>query len=102
MPARAPTTATAPAARRSIGLRRSGHTEIITLLLAAKATVDAQNKQGITPLMMAAANGKVEAIRALLAAGADPKKQDFTGRDALGWAAGKPAALRALQAAHSG
>jgi hypothetical protein len=29
--------------------------------------------------------------------GADPKKQDFSGRDALGWGAGKPASLRALQ-----
>ena len=45
---------------------------------------------------------KIEVIRALLGAGADPKKQDFSGRDALGWAAGRPASLRALQAARSG
>jgi uncharacterized protein len=70
---------------------------MITLLLAAKATVDAQNKEGITPLMMAAANTKIEAISALLAGGADPKKEYFSGRDAIGWATGKPSSLRALQ-----
>jgi ankyrin repeat protein len=67
-------------------------------LLAAKAPVDATAPQGITPLMLAAANNKGEAIKVLIEGGADPKKQDFTGRDALGWAAGKPASLRVLQA----
>jgi ankyrin repeat protein len=78
----------------------SGQVETIRLLLAAKAPVDATAPQGITPLMLAAANNKGEAIKVLIAGGADPKKQDFTGRDALGWAAGKPASLRVLQAQH--
>ena len=76
-----------------------GQADSIRLLLAAKSPVDATAPQGITPLMLAAGANKGEAIKLLLAAGADPKKQDFTGRDALGWAAGKPAALRVLEAA---
>ena len=78
-----------------------GKLDVLRLLLAAKAQVDATNKQGITPLMQAAGRGKDEAVRALLAAGADPKKQDFSGRDAIGWATGKPISLRALQAAQT-
>ena len=77
----------------------AGQSEAIRLLLAAKAPVDATARQGITPLMLAAGGNKGEALKALLAAGADPQKQDFTGRDAIGWAAGKPAALRVLQGA---
>ena len=77
----------------------NGQVEVVRLLLAAKAPVDAPNKQGVTPLMMAADANKIEAVRALLAAGADPKKEDFAGRDALGWAQGKPGTLRLLEAA---
>jgi len=76
-----------------------GQVESIRLLLAAKSPVDVTAKQGITPLMLAAGGNKAEAVKLLLAAGADPKKQDFTGRDAIGWATGKPAALRVLTAA---
>jgi uncharacterized protein len=76
-----------------------GQAEAIRLLLAAKSPVDATARQGITPLMLAAGGNKGEAVKLLLAAGADRKKQDYTGRDALGWAAGKPAALRVLEAA---
>ena len=76
-----------------------GQPDSIRLLVAAKAPVDATAPQGVTPLMLAASANKAEAIKVLLAAGADPKKQDFTGRDATGWAAGKPAALRVLEAA---
>jgi uncharacterized protein len=75
-----------------------GQSESLRLLLAAKAPVDATARQGITPLMLAAGGNKADAVKLLLAAGADPKKQDYTGRDAIGWAAGKPAALRVLQA----
>ena len=75
-----------------------GQAETIRLLLAAKAPVDATARQGITALMLAAGGNKGEAVKLLLDAGADPKKQDFTGRDAIGWATGKPASLRVLQA----
>ena len=80
----------------------AGHVEVIGQLVEAKAPVDAVNHQGITPLMLAAGANKGEAVRALLKAGADPKKQDFTGRDALGYATGRPAALRVLQTARPG
>lgn len=73
-----------------------GSTDVIQLLLGAKASVDTQNKQGVTPLMMAAKSGQVPAVRLLLKNGADPKKQDFTGRDSMGWADGKPGVLQFL------
>jgi uncharacterized protein len=79
-----------------------GQVEAINMLVAAKAPVDAQNKQGITPLMLAAGADKPAAVKALLKAGADPTKQDFTGRDARGWALGHAAALQALEAAKTG
>lgn len=78
---------------------RRGDTTIIQLLLDAKATIDAQNLQGMTPLMMAANTGQVQAVRLLLKNGADPHRGDFTGRDAVGWADGKPAVLQFLRAA---
>lgn len=73
-----------------------GRLDFVRLLIANKATVDAPNRQGITPLMTAAAQGQPAAARILLAAGADPRKQDFTGRDAFGWGVGKPAVMQAL------
>jgi len=80
----------------------SGRVEALRMLIDAKAPVDAQNRQGVTPLMLAAGANKGEAVKALLKAGANPKRQDFTGRDATGWASGKPSALRALQEAQAG
>lgn len=76
----------------------NGRVDAIKVLLAANATVDAPDRQGITPLMSAIAHNQVNAVKALLAGGADPKKQDFTGRDAFGWAAGQSTIVRLLQA----
>jgi uncharacterized protein len=75
-----------------------GNLDIVRILLDAKANPDAANHDGITPLMLAADKSQPAAIRLLLAGGADAKKQDFTGRDAFGWAAGKPAVMQALNA----
>jgi ankyrin repeat protein len=75
----------------------AGHTQVLQMMIQARGQLDAQNRQGVTPLMMAAGGGKVAAVKALIAAGADPRKQDFTGRDAFGWATSQPAALRALR-----
>ena len=78
---------------------QKGSSEVIQALLGAKAAVDPQNRQGVTPLMMAAKSNQALAVRLLMKNGADPKKQDFTGRDALGWADGKPAVLTVLHTA---
>ncbi|HYM03392.1 MAG TPA: ankyrin repeat domain-containing protein [Stellaceae bacterium] len=74
-----------------------GSVDVMTLLIDAKAPIDVTNKQGVTPLMMAASGGQPTAVRLLLSHGADVTRQDFTGRDALGWAAGKPAVIQALR-----
>ncbi len=79
----------------------AGQLDAIALLLHAKAPVDAGNQQGITPLMLAAGANQGAAVKALLKAGADPRKQDFSGHDASSYAAGRPNALRALQTARS-
>jgi ankyrin repeat protein len=63
-----------------------GDIDIIRYLIAYRANVDAQNREGLTPLMMAAREGKALATRLLIDNGADPRKEDYTGRDALGWA----------------
>jgi ankyrin repeat protein len=75
----------------------NGRIEAIKVLLAGHATVDAPDRQGITPLMSAITHHQTAAVKVLLAGGADPKKQDFTGRDAFGWAAGQPTIVRLLQ-----
>ena len=75
----------------------NGRVEVIKVLLAAHATADASDRQGITPLMSAIAHNQANSVKALLAGGADPRKQDFTGRDAFGWAAGQPTIVRLLQ-----
>ena len=61
--------------------------EAARLLLDVGVPVDAENKNGMTPLMMAANRGNIDIVQALLAKGASVTKTDFTGRDAAGWAA---------------
>jgi ankyrin repeat protein len=75
-----------------------GNLDFMRYLIDNKATLDIATKQGITPLMLAAGQGQAGAARLLVQSGADPKKQDYTGRDAFGWAAGKPPILQALSA----
>jgi cytohesin len=75
----------------------NGRVEAIKVLLAGHAAVDASDRQGITPLMSAIAHNQAGSVKALLAGGADPRKQDFTGRDAFGWAAGQATIVRLLQ-----
>ncbi len=76
-----------------------GDLAILQMLIDAKAAIDPPNKQGVTPLMMAAKTGQTQAVRLLLKDGADPHRADFTGRDAAGWAAGKPAIVQMLRTA---
>ena len=62
---------------------RDGHAEVVRLLLAAGADVNAQNQFGYTALMGAAFHGHFEVVRLLLAAGADVNTQDQGGSTAL-------------------
>ena len=71
-----------------------GHAAAISALLAAGATVDAENSAGVTALALAAARGHADVVEALLADGASPS----------GWplvlaVAARSAVLRALLAA---
>ena len=77
-----------------------GSTDVMSQLLEAHASVDAVNNQGVTPLMLAVANNRTNAVRTLLAAHADPHKQDYTGRDALGWTTDNHTIAQLLQNAH--
>jgi ankyrin repeat protein len=74
-----------------------GSLDAMRVLLDAKAPLDVQNHQGITPLMVAATNGRTEAVELLLKYGADTSKEDYTGRDALGWAGNKTAVVQLLK-----
>jgi ankyrin repeat protein len=76
-----------------------GNTAALQMLIDAKAAIDPQNRQGVTPLMMAAKAGNASAVRLLLKSGADPHRADFTGRDAAGWADGKPGIVQLLRVA---
>jgi len=75
-----------------------GNLEMVRMLLEAQASVDLANRQGITPLMVAAGRGSVPVVRELLRAGADPRKQDFSGRDPKGWA-NQPQVQRVIEEA---
>ena len=78
-----------------------GSINVLRVLLQAKATVDVRNRQGLTPLMLAASNGHAEAVRLLLQYHADPRKNDYTGRDAVSWAMNHAAIVQALKAAEA-
>ena len=78
-----------------------GNVVVMKLLLGAKAVVDPQNAQGITPLMLATSSGNMPAVRLLLQNRADPHKQDYTGRDAFGWAGNHTAIVALLNDATS-
>ena len=64
------------------------HTNIVKLLIAWGAPVDARNEQRNTPLIMAAAGGHRDSFSLLLQAGAEPDLRDNNGRTALLYAAG--------------
>lgn len=64
----------------------SGNAEVISLLLAHYAYIDAASPNGSTPLMMAAMYGSTEAVRTLLEAGADPTLKNQKGLSALDFA----------------
>ncbi|OGV53908.1 MAG: hypothetical protein A2X49_15625 [Lentisphaerae bacterium GWF2_52_8] len=60
--------------------------ETATVLLAAGAEINSQNKLGGTPLMAASKEGNLELVRFLIEKGADPLIRDKEGLDAFIWA----------------
>ncbi len=57
---------------------RSGHTPIVSYLLAQKVAVNARNRFGDSALMAAALKGHVETARALVAGGAEVNPSGWT------------------------
>jgi ankyrin repeat protein len=64
----------------------NGHVDVIRLLLAEYAYIDATSPNGTTPLMMAARFGSEPALIALLQAGADPSLKNDLGLTAVDFA----------------
>ena len=66
----------------------SGSRELLSALLDAGAKVDVPDVRGMTPLMLAVANDRqdIDAIRLLLARGADVNAKSLAGETALDWA----------------
>jgi hypothetical protein len=56
---------------------------VIKALIAAGSNVNPHNKYGTTPLSIAAADGKLNDVRSLLEAGADPNVRDSDGKTLL-------------------
>jgi len=56
-----------------------GHTSILAILLARGATLNAQEKTGLTPLMTSSEQGHIVPSILLLDKGADPNLQDYAG-----------------------
>ena len=74
---------------------------MVEILLDSGANIDAENRQGLTPLMLAAGEGRLEVVQLLLERNADTGRHDYTGRTALNWAErnGRRPVVRALRAA---
>ncbi|MCB5363090.1 ankyrin repeat domain-containing protein [Pusillimonas sp. CC-YST705] len=64
----------------------TGQIDTMRMLLKHQAIVNAPGPDGTTPLMMAAYGGSEEAIRVLLAAGADITARNLESRSAVDWA----------------
>jgi uncharacterized protein len=64
----------------------SGHLDVMELLFANSAYVDAESPNGTTPLMMAAQYGSTAAVKRLLDEGADPTLRNQLGLSAIDFA----------------
>ena len=75
-----------------------GHVQIVKMLLAHSAYIDAESPNQTTPLMMAAMYGNPQTVELLLAEGADASLKNQKGMTALDFAdaAGKQASAKRL------
>jgi hypothetical protein len=67
-----------------------GHDAAIRQLIAMGAPVNVTNERGETALMLAARNGDLGLLQALLSRGADPSARDTQGRTVIDWAEPSP------------
>ena len=76
----------------------TGHTEMVKLLLNARADTNEANRYGETPLHFAVRCYKKKLVQQLLDSRADPNKADGSGQTPLNWAAykGKTAVVKLL------
>lgn len=63
-----------------------GHEDIASIFLAFGARINRQNKEGLTPLMIAVGKNHLGTVRLLLEAGANPYMKDNRGRNAFYYA----------------
>ena len=81
---RAPSADTSPDPGTSLhGAARNGDVAQLDRLLALGGPLNARDEAGRTPLILATMHGHIEAVRRLLAAGANPALPDSEGLDAL-------------------
>lgn len=71
---------------------------IAQYLLNKNANVNAPDNSGVTPLMIAAKSGNAEVIALLVRHGGDASLLDAEGKNAFGYAQGKPAISALMQA----
>ena len=78
-----------------------GHVDAVETLIERGVDVNSENRRGITPLMIAASQGRNQIVRLLLQHKADTARRDYTGRTALMWAEWnrKPQIVKLLRAA---
>ena len=83
-----------------VGAAGHGRTEEVVSLLRNGANVNYRFEGNLTPLFLASANGHLDTVRVLLAAGADPNIPEYDGKTALSTAA-TPAIREAIEATMS-